>query len=82
MKELSNEDIHALMLALGFHRIPSRNRWKMKLCDTFELTDWQLENANMRGVLEQFLIDYLEKQYQSKRQLERMKKIALALFRS
>ena len=57
--ELKPDEIMELMRALGFHRIPSRNRWKMKLTDSIIVTDAQLRDNNEHGQLANFLSKFL-----------------------
>ena len=79
--KLKPEEIIELMRALGFHRIPSRNRWKMKISDTIVFTDAQLRDANEGGRLADFLMKYLDESFKSISTLARRKQILSAFFK-
>jgi len=79
--KLKPEEIIELMRALGFHRIPSRNRWKMKISDTIVVTDAQLRDANENGPLADFLMKYLDESFKSLSTLARRKQILSAFFK-
>ena len=79
---LSPEEIGSFMLALGFHRINSRKRWKMKLSENFEITDFQLEFENSNANLENFLINYLRSALDSRKKISKKLRFIIALFSS
>ncbi len=58
---LDKQDIKSLMIALGFHKIPSRNRWKLKTTSTLVITDAELVNANFRNQIPDALTMKLKK---------------------
>jgi len=79
---LTNEEINELMRALGFHRIDSRDRWKMKLVDKIEITDASIRDANMNDKLAEFLSANLEKGFQSLKTLQTRKRMLTAFFKT
>jgi len=79
--KLTLEEVKELMRALGFHTIPSRNRWKMKLSDCIVVTDVQLRDANDRGELPEFLMKYLDEKATGLNILLRRKKMLSSFFK-
>lgn len=81
-KGLSTEEIRELMRALGFHRIDSRNRWKMKIVDKMEVTDASIKSANESGKLAEYLSAQLEQGFQGLKNLQVRKKVLTAFFKT
>jgi len=79
--QLKPEEIDELMRALGFHAIPSRKRWKMKLADTIVVTDAQLREANDQEKLAEFLMQYMDEKLRTITTLQRRKQILSAFFK-
>ena len=73
--KLTEEEINDLMKALGFHQIPSRKRWKMKVVDKVVITDAQLRYANDSDKLREVLTTLLLTQILQKRNLSVVRKI-------
>ncbi len=73
--KLTEEEIHELMKALGFHQIPSRKRWKMKVVDKVVITNTQLRYANNSDELREVLTKLLFTQILQKRNLSVVRKI-------
>ena len=73
--KFTEEEISELMKALGFHRIPSRSRWKMKIVDKMEITDAQIRKANESDKLQEVLTKLLLTQFLQKRSLSVIKKV-------
>jgi len=73
--KLTEEEINDLMKALGFHQIPSRKRWKMKVVDKVVITDAQLRHANESDKLREVLTNLLFTQILQKRNLSVARKI-------
>ena len=73
--KLTEEEINDLMKALGFHQIPSRKRWKMKVVDKVVITDAQLRHANESDELREVLTKLLFTQILQKRNLSVARKI-------
>ena len=73
--KLTEEEICELMKALGFHQIPSRKRWKMKVVDKVVITDTQLRHANESDELREVLTKLLFTQILQKRNLSVARKI-------
>lgn len=80
-KTLKETEIEDLMQALGFHHLDSRDRWKLKLCDTIVITDAQIRDANDSEELPDFLTRYIDVSILSKDKLLRKKKVLLAFFK-
>ena len=81
-KGLSTEEIRELMRALGFHRIDSRDRWKMKIIDKIEITDASIRAANESGKLAEHLGSQLEQGFQGLKNLQMRKKVLTAFFKT
>lgn len=80
-KVLKNIEIKDLMNALGFHHLDSRDRWKLKLCDTLMVTDAMVREANENEELPELLTRHIEASIQSTNRLIRKKKVLLAFFK-
>jgi len=78
---LKPEEIEELMRALGFHAIPSRKRWKMKLSDSIVVTDAQLRQANEKEKLAEFLMHFMNEKLKTITTIQRRKQILSAFFK-
>jgi len=80
INKLTEEEISELLKALGFHRIPSRARWRIKVSDSIGITDAKIRMANESGKLREILNELLSVQILRKQKLLEIKKtIILAL---
>ena len=82
MEKLNGKDIKYLMLSLGFHRIHSKKRWKMKICDSILINDSDLiHKAPTPAEFSRYLEETLDLQIRSRTTLLRKKRMLLAFFK-
>lgn len=58
--KIKEREIKELMEALGFHYIPSKKKWKLKIVSKTEITHFQLTEENFKGELEDFINAQIE----------------------
>lgn len=78
--KLKKKEITELMEGLGFHYIPSKNRWKMKKVNIMTITDFDLETQNDSNHLMEFLEGEFEEQLDTLKQFERKQKMIRIFF--
>ena len=81
LEKITQEEINELMKGLGFHRIPSKNRWKLKIIDTLIVPDQSLTHftGDRQGLCD-YMNNVLHNKISSYKSLIRRKRMLLAFF--
>jgi len=82
VNRFSKEEINDVMQALGFHRINSRDRWKLKISSIVQVTDAEIRYANDTSQLSEHLSKILKDQLRIVERFRKKKLVLLALLKS